>query len=532
MTTPGPTGSLAADPPDAAYAVDPALARRLLRHLVVGPGADRITTYGPFDGRPLVELPVSSPDDVASAFAVARRAQRRWAEIAPWGRADVLLRFHDLVLDRQAEGLDLAQAETGKSRLDAFEELIDLAVTARHYARVGPRLLRPRRRTGAFLALTQVHELHHPKGVVGIISPWNYPLTLAVGDAIPALLAGNAVVLKPDQQTTLTALWAVDLLREAGVPDGALSVVAGPGAEVGPQLIELADQIMFTGSTRVGREVAKRCGERLIGCSLELGGKNALVVRADADLDRSADIAVRAGFANSGQLCVGTERLYVHGDVVEGFLARFVPRVRSLRLRAGVGWGADMGSLVSARQLERVTSHVDDALAKGAELLVGGRARPDVGPYFFEPTVLSAVTDEMLLCREETFGPVVSVYPFTDDEHALRLVNDSDLGLSAAILTRDTRRGRALAARIQAGTVNINEAYAAAWGSTAAPMGGMKDSGLGRRHGIEGLLTYTESQTIAVQRLVGISPQFGRTDEQWAGILTAAVRAMKALGVR
>ena len=191
-----------------------------------------------------------------------------------------------------------------------------------------------------------------------------------------------------------------------------------------------------------------------------------------------------------------------------------------------------MGSLVSARQLERVTSHVDDALAKGAELLVGGRARPDVGPYFFEPTVLSAVTDEMLLCREETFGPVVSVYPFTDDEHALRLVNDSDLGLSAAILTRDTRRGRALAARIQAGTVNINEAYAAAWGSTAAPMGGMKDSGLGRRHGIEGLLTYTESQTIAVQRLVGISPQFGRTDEQWAGILTAAVRAMKALGVR
>ena len=234
MTTPGPTGSLAADPPDAAYAVDPALARRLLRHLVVGPGADRITTYGPFDGRPLVELPVSSPDDVASAFAVARRAQRRWAEIAPWGRADVLLRFHDLVLDRQAEGLDLAQAETGKSRLDAFEELIDLAVTARHYARVGPRLLRPRRRTGAFLALTQVHELHHPKGVVGIISPWNYPLTLAVGDAIPALLAGNAVVLKPDQQTTLTALWAVDLLREAGVPDGALSVVAGPGAEVGP----------------------------------------------------------------------------------------------------------------------------------------------------------------------------------------------------------------------------------------------------------------------------------------------------------
>ena len=280
MTTPGPTGSLAADPPDAAYAVDPALARRLLRHLVVGPGADRITTYGPFDGRPLVELPVSSPDDVASAFAVARRAQRRWAEIAPWGRADVLLRFHDLVLDRQAEGLDLAQAETGKSRLDAFEELIDLAVTARHYARVGPRLLRPRRRTGAFLALTQVRELHHPKGVVGIISPWNYPLTLAVGDAIPALLAGNAVVLKPDQQTTLTALWAVDLLREAGVPDGALSVVAGPGAEVGPPADRRAPTtIMFTGSTRVGREVAKRCGERLIGCSLELGGKNALIVR-------------------------------------------------------------------------------------------------------------------------------------------------------------------------------------------------------------------------------------------------------------
>jgi succinate-semialdehyde dehydrogenase/glutarate-semialdehyde dehydrogenase len=393
-------------------------------------------------------------------------------------------------------------------------------------------MLASKRHLGVFPTLTETVQHHHPKGVVGIISPWNYPITLAVTDALPALLAGNAVVLRPDIQTTVTALWAVDLLREAGVPEGVLPVVIGPGSILGPWVIERADYVMFTGSTPVGRDVAKRCGERLIGCSLELGGKNALVVRADADIERSAEIAERACFANSGQLCIGIERLYVHQDIAEEFLAAFLRRVEALRLKPAVGWGADMGSLVSAKQRDSVVRHIEDAVAKGAEVLTGGRARPDVGPFYVEPTVLRGVTADMLACKDETFGPVTSVYTFATDEEAIAMANDSVYGLNASVLTRDTRVGRAMAVRIQAGTVNVNEAYGATWGSTGAPMGGMKASGLGRRHGSEGLMKYTESQTVSVQRLVGLGAQFGRSDEQWAGHLTTVVRAMRKAGVR
>jgi succinate-semialdehyde dehydrogenase/glutarate-semialdehyde dehydrogenase len=521
-----------AAPEPSAYALPEALVARLLRHAVVGPRAERMETVSPIDGGPAASLPLSTEADVDSAFAMARRAQRGWASRSPRERARVLLRFHDLVLDRQAQGLDIAQTETGKARRDAFEELLDCALNARHYARVGPAMLAPKKRLGVFLALTDTVEHHHPLGVVGIVSPWNYPIALAVGDALPALLAGNAVVLRPDVQTTVTALWAVDLLREAGVPEGVLSVVIGDGPHAGQAVIERADFVMFTGSTRVGREVAKRCGERLVGCSLELGGKNALVVRADADIERSAEIAERACYANSGQLCIGTERVLVHESIVEEFLTAFLARVNGLRLKAGVGWGADMGSLVSQRQLDTVTAHVEDALAKGAELLAGGKARPDVGPFYFEPTVLRGVTADMLACRTETFGPVVSVYTFSTDEQAIAMANDSEYGLNAAVLTRDTKAGKAMALRIQAGTVNVNEAYGATWGSTSAPMGGMKASGLGRRHGVEGLLKYTEPQTVSVQHLVGFGAAFGRSDEQWAGLLTKAVKAMKTVGIR
>jgi succinate-semialdehyde dehydrogenase/glutarate-semialdehyde dehydrogenase len=505
---------------------------RLLRNAVVGPGAEQRVTTAPFTGGSATTLPLSTEDDVEAAFAMARRARVAWARRPVRERARVLLRFHDLVLDRQAEGLDLAQMETGKTRRDAFEELLDCALNARHYARVGPGLLAPDKRLGVFLALTRTVEYHHPKGVVGVISPWNYPITLAVSDALPALLAGNAVVLRPDIQTTVTALWTVDLLREAGLPEGLLPVVIGPGSVVGPWVIDRADFVMFTGSTPVGRGVAARCGERLIGCSLELGGKNALVVRADADIERAAEIAERACFANAGQLCVSIERVYVHEVLAEEFLGAFLNRVRALRLRPGIGWGAEMGSLVSAKQLDSVLHHIDDAVGKGAEVLAGGRARPEVGPFYVEPTVLRGVTDDMLACKDETFGPLVSVYTFGTDDEAVAMVNDSEYGLNASVLTRDTRAGRAMALRIHAGTVNVNEAYGSTWGSTGAPMGGMKASGLGRRHGVEGLMKYTESQTVSVQHLVGFGAPLGRSDQQWAGILTTAIRAMKKLGVR
>ena len=505
---------------------------RLLRHAVVGPGAERHVTTAPFTGGPATTLPLSTEDDVETAFEMARAARVAWAQRPVRERARVLLRFHDLVLDRQSEVLDLAQMESGKARRDAFEELIDCALNARHYGRVGPGLLAPQRRLGIFPALTRTVEYHHAKGVVGVISPWNYPITLAISDALPALLAGNAVVLRPDIQTTVTALWTVNVLRDAGLPEGLMPVVIGPGSVVGPWLIDRADYVMFTGSTPVGRRVAARCGERLVGCSLELGGKNALVVRADADIERAAEIAERACFANAGQLCIGIERVYVQEAIAGPFQDAFLRRVQALRLRPGVGWGAEMASLVSAKQRDAVLAHLDDAVGKGARVLTGGRARPDVGPFYVEPTVLAGVTDDMLACRNETFGPVAALYTFGTDDEAVAMVNDSEYGLNASVLTRDTRAGRAMALRIQAGTVNVNEAYGSTWGSTGAPMGGMKASGLGRRHGVEGLLKYTESQTVSVQHLIGFGAPLGRSDRQWAAILTSTIRAMKKLGVR
>lgn len=496
---------------------------------VTGPAIDVRT---PFDGSVLYALPTATPDDVTAAAQRARRAQGRWAQTPLPERVAIALRFHDLVLGRREEAMDILQWETGKARRDALEEVLDVCVTTRHYARSARRLLRSVSHRGALPLVVGVREHRHPRGLVGVIAPWNYPLTLAASDAIPALLAGNAVLVKPDPQTSLIAAWVARLLSDAGVPDDVFTVVPGDGAQIGSAVVDAVDHVMFTGSTATGRLVARRCGERLIGCSLELGGKNALMVRADADLARAAEVAVRASFANTGQLCISMERLYVHESVHEEFLARFLPRVMALRIGTRPGWGADVGPLINAMQFERVRHHVDDAVAGGATVLAGGRARPDLGPFAYEPTVLAHVREGMAVCRDETFGPVAAVYPVAHDDEAVARANDSAYGLNAAILTRDVRAGRRMAARIRAGSVNVNEGYAASWGSTAAPMGGMGDSGLGRRHGVRGLLDYTEEQTVATQRALGFGPPSGLSDEQWGQVLATAVGAIKRLGFR
>jgi succinate-semialdehyde dehydrogenase/glutarate-semialdehyde dehydrogenase len=324
------------------------------------------------------------------------------------------------------------------------------------------------------LVSTRVH--HVPKGVVGVISPWNYPLVLATSDALAALVAGNGVVIKPDSQTPFTALRAFELAEEAGLPAGLVQVVTGPG-----------------------RTVARQAGEQLIGVSAELGGKNAMVITGDAELDRAVEGAVAGSFANTGQLCISIERIYVDQPLADGFLDAFGERTRALQLGAEQAYGPEVGALASQDQLDKVRAHVDDALAKGARLVAGGKHRPDIGPLFYEPTVLAGVTPDMDLYRDETFGPVVAVYPVDSDDEAVARANDTEYGLNASVYCGDTGRGRAIAARLQAGTVNVNDGYASAWASLDAPMGGMKASGLGRRHGREGLLKYTEPQTIAVR---------------------------------
>ncbi|MER6943543.1 succinic semialdehyde dehydrogenase [Nonomuraea sp. NPDC000554] len=487
----------------------------------------------PFTGEPLTELPVSSPDDVRTAYGKARAAGTGWAALPAVERARPFLLLHDAILDRRDEILDILQDETGKARKHAFEEVLDVAGCALYYARRAPGLLVPRRRAAIFPLATQVRELRQPKGVVALISPWNYPLSLGVTDAVPALLAGNALVHKPDTQTAQSTLWTIDLLAELGMPREIWQVVLGEPAEIGDALLDGADYVAFTGSTRGGRKIAEEAAKRLIGCSLELGGKNPMLVLDDADVDRAVQGAIRACFTNAGQLCLSVERLYAHESVFDVFAERFARQAGNLKLGAGHDWSVQMGSLTSQRQLDAVTAHVEDAVAKGAKLLTGGKPRPDLGPYFYEPTVLTGVTEDMRLCREETFGPVVAVSAFSSDGEAVELANDTAYGLNASVWTSDPSRGRALAARLRAGTVNVNEGYASAYASYDAPMGGMKASGLGRRHGAEGLLRYTEAQTVASQASwLGFEPPFDLSAETWADVLATTLKTMRRLRLK
>ena len=505
--------------------------KALTEHVTLA-GTERtfVSVHTPFTGDQIGEVPAGQPEDIQKAVEQARPAQRAWARRSMSHRRKVLLRCHDLVLERQHELLDVMQLEGGKARRHAFEEVLDVAINSRYYAYHGEEHLRSRRREGALPLLTTAREHHHPVGVVGLIAPWNYPLTLAVSDALPALMAGNAVVLKPALQTPFTALLAKEVMQEAGLPPDLFQIVTGRGRELGPPLIGAVDFVGFTGSTETGRKVAALAGEHLTKCSLELGGKNPMLVLDDADLERAVEGAVQGCFANAGQLCISFERLYVQGGIYDRFVDRFVERTRALRLSASYTFAAEVGSLISQEQLDAVAAHVQDAVDHGAEVLTGGRARPDIGPYFYEPTVLRSGSPNMRAAQEETFGPVVVVHRFGDVEEAIQAANDSPYGLNASLWTGRTRQARQWARRIQCGTVNINEAYAAAWGSVDAPMGGMKASGLGRRHGREGILKYTESQTVAEQRLF---PVVGFPDvlhpRTYARLMSQAVGVMRYL---
>lgn len=524
-----------ADPgldPRATYALEPAEVASLTRRLVVAADAPRTTTTAPATGAPLATVPLSTPDDVARAARAARVAQGAWAQVPGRRRAQVLLRLADLLLDGQSDALDLVQLESGKARLHAFEEIYDLASLARHLAVRGPAYLAARRERGMVPGLTSVRVHHRPVGLVGVVTPWNYPLNLPIGDALPALLAGNAVLIKPDTQTTLSALWGVEQLEAAGLPVGLVQVVAGDG-EVGAAVVDAVDHVAFTGSTATGRIVAAAAARNLASVTLELGGKNALYVADDVDVETAAEGAVRACFAGAGQVCVSVERVLVHEAVAEEFTAAFVRRTKALRLGHALDYSFDVGSVTTEAQLEKIVAHFDDAIAHGARVLAGGVHRTDVGPLFFEPTILTEVPDDAVLAREETFGPIVSLVTVSGDEDALTRINDSELGLNVSVWTSSVRRGRALAERIEAGIVNINEGYAAAWSAYGAPVGGWGDSGLGGRHGREGLLAMTRTQTVAAQRLahrgLGLRRFYELPGEQTATIFTGVLRALRAL---
>ena len=489
-----------------------------------------IEVLAPFTESLVATVPAATHDDVQDVVAVAAAAQKSWARTPMRQRVAVLSRFHDLLIERADIALDLVQLEAGKARIPAFEEVYDTIATTRYYMKTGPALLRRRRRAVSFPGFTTAYEYRHPHGVVASISPWNFPFTLALSDIIPALLAGNSVVSKPDEKTPFSVLYGSSLLEEAGLPHGVHQVITGHGEEIGPTLVRSADYVMFTGSTEVGREVATAAASRLIGSSMELGGKNAAIVLADADLDKCVPGIARSMFANGGQLCISMERIYVDASIEAEFTERLVELTRSLEMTAAFDFSSALSSMVSREHLDNVHAHVEDAVAAGATLLTGGKPRPDVGPLFYAPTILTDVDETMQVCRSETFGPVASIYPFADLDEAVAMANDTEYGLNSSVWTRDTRRGVEIASRLESGTVGINDGYAAAWSTYDAPMGGMGSSGLGRRHGAEGLLKYTEAQTVAVQKIgPAFAPMGGLSYTAYQRFLDRALKLLKHL---
>lgn len=482
-----------------------------------------------FTGEELGKLPQNTVADVERAFTEARIAQRIWQRSSYDLRRRVLLRAHDLILAEEHTLLDLLQAETGKSRGQAYEELFAAAATIRYVALKAWSLLKPRRLRSPIPVLIGTEVFQHPKGVVGVITPWNYPLSLAAFDVIPALAAGNAVVQKVDNQASLAVLQLRELFIEAGLPPALWQVVAGPGSSVGQRVIDRCDYVAFTGSTKTGLGIASTAASQLKGASLELGGKNALLVLPDSDPQRAAKIAAYSCFSSLGQLCVSIERIYLVGDIADDFEQAFVAEVESLSQGAAYDYSVDYGCLASEEQLANLEAHLSDALGKGATLLAGGVARPELGPLFFAPTILKNVTPEMRCFAEETFGPLVALHRVGTVTEAVEAANDSEFGLNAAILTDRPGRAKVVAKQLHAGSVNINEGFRASFSSTHAPMGGMKHSGIGRRNGPDGILRYVDSQTVSIARRVLPLPTRGIEFKILTPVMTLLLRILKGI---
>jgi succinate-semialdehyde dehydrogenase/glutarate-semialdehyde dehydrogenase len=463
--------------------------------------ANTHAVINPTSAKRIYDLAQMSAEQVALEVDRARDAQSDWASRAVFERANIMLKLHDLMLANKDKFLDLLQLETGKSRAHAVEEFAGALGSTRYYAKIADKALSIKSaKTGVpFLLRSFVAQV--PVGVVGVITPWNYPLALAMMDVIPALMAGNAVVHKADNQTTLVSLFARALAVEVGLPEDVWRIVVGDGAEVGNAVTDNVDYVAFTGSTATGRHVAQRAAARLIGASLELGGKNPAIVLPSANIKRAAAIVAAGAFGNGGQLCVALSRVYVPQELRADFEAELVEVVEAYKVGKSNDFEFDIGSLTSAAQLARVEKFVKDATDKGARVLTGGHSLPAVGPYFYQPTVITDIGEDVQMRCDEVFGPVIGVYGYSDVDEAIDMANDSDYGLNASIIGNRKEAVR-LSHFIEAGGVNINEGYRATFAAFGAPMGGFKLSGVGRRSGVGGLLRYTESRTVGVARTI------------------------------
>jgi acyl-CoA reductase-like NAD-dependent aldehyde dehydrogenase len=469
----------------------------LVAHLPAN--SDTVPVLNPANGKKIYDLPQLSVAQVEAAIDAARIAQHDWAKTPVAERSKLLLELHALMLEDETKLLDLLQLETAKSRAHAFEETAGAIAAASYYAKIAGKTLARRKTKPGVPVLTRTYVDQVPLGVIGIITPWNYPLALTMLDVLPALMAGNAVVQKADNQTALTVLFARHLAVEAGIPAELWTVVVGDGEAVGNAITDNVDYVAFTGSTATGRKVAERAAKRLIGCSLELGGKNPLIVLEGANVKRAAEIAIAGAFGSAGQLCVSIERVYVPNRMKDEFLAEIAKRTESLTVGRSNDFTMDIGSLTGYNQLQRVMGFVDDAVTTGATVVAGGKQLTETGPYFYSPTVITNVNQNARMYRQEVFGPVVDVEGYEDLDEAIRMANDTDYGLNASVVGPE-REAMRVAEKLNAGSVNINEGFRASFASMESPMGGFKSSGQGRRNGPGGLLRFTEAKAIGVAR--------------------------------
>ena len=464
-----------------------------------GPG--EIAVENPATGEVIAHVPELGPEQVAELARRGRTAQPAWEALGFEGRGRVLRRAQRWLMNNAERVIETIVAETGKTWEDAqTAELAYGAIAFGFWAKQAPRYLADERVRSAavFVKGKRLVLRYRPLGLVGVIGPWNYPLTNSFGDCIPALAAGNSVILKPSEITPLTSLLLAGGLRECGLPDDVLQVATGRGP-TGEALVDAVDMVMFTGSTETGRKVMARAARTLTPVSLELGGKDPMIVLSDADLERAANAAVYYSMLNTGQTCISIERVYVEAPVYDAFVARVTEKARALRHGPPAGPGSvEVGAMTHGPQVDVVERHVDDARAKGARVLVGG-AREDRPGQWYPPTVLVDVNHDMAIMREETFGPTLPIMKVSDADEAVRLANDSPYGLNASVFSGDVPRGEAIARRIDAGAVCVNDALLNYY-ALELPMGGAKASGLGYRHGPGGIRKFTQHQALLVSR--------------------------------
>lgn len=487
-----------------------------------------IVSHDPATGEEIGRAPLSSVADVERAVARARAAQPAWSNLSFRERGRIVLKARQFMLNDSEEIALLISKETGKPATEALSMEIVPTLDAMHYfAHASEGLLQPQKiDIGQYGMMGRSSSIvFKPLGVVGIISPWNFPLATPADEIVMALMAGNAVVLKPSELTPLIAMKIGELFSRAGLPEGVLEIVTGDGT-AGAVLIDArVDKIMFTGSVATGKRVATAAAQYLTPVVLELGGKDPMIVLEDANLENAARAAVWGAFANAGQACASVERCYVQASIAPAFIERIAELTRQLKQGLGSDLDVDVGAMTNERQLQIVEDHVNDAKRRGAKILTGGRRPPNLDGYFYEPTVLIDVDHHMTIMRDETFGPVLPVMTFNTEDEAIQLANDSPYGLTASVWTRNISKGRRLAERIEAGTVMVNEVVYT-HGIAQTPWGGVKDSGYGRTHGRMGLLELVSAQHVHVNRLSFLP------DLWWFRYSTQASRLFKDLARR